>query len=230
MKPTSLTLARFRPCAYQVTYWQDGIARWDAAEGLRIGAWQATVSLRWFRRAALLASTLRKANKAPEPDVTIIVESPGRQINYGAKQGQEPNDLWLLATVLDGMATNTPWAPFDMTGVHDLSRWESGVQMSFVKGSYSAQALARPEGLVLLAGSQAATATLSTLEDNYKRQRAAFVADGTFELRHDRFTLLRHLFFRTPSAAASIVAGSNTNGRSAWRDELGRTWADLGLD
>ena len=32
MKPTSLTLARRGRQAYQVTYWDDGVARWDGAE------------------------------------------------------------------------------------------------------------------------------------------------------------------------------------------------------
>ena len=60
-------------------------------------------------------------------------------------------------------------------------------------------------------------------------QRAQLEANGVFELRQDRFLLTRHLYFRSPSAAASVISGSNTNGRHAWRDDVGHSWADLDL-
>lgn len=210
-----------------MTYWDDGIARWDAAEGRRVGAWQAKIPIEWFRRAAALTATLHGLGRTREPEVIIRVDGSDEQISYGATEGREPESFWILATLLDGMAAKTPWAPFDTSGELDLSVWTTSVLMTLAKGYCFAQALARPEGLVVLAGSQPATSTGSALEDNYKFQRAGFAADGTFELRHDRFTLVRHLFFSTPSAAASVMAGANTNGRRAWKDSSGRSWADL---
>lgn len=230
MNPTSLTLSRSKPCAYQVTYWDDGIARWDAPEGDRIGAWQAAIPIEWFRRIAPLAKALRTLKTSGEPDVTILVSDPSREVTHSSKNGRESDGLWLLATLLDGMAARTQWAPFDTTGKLDLAPWVSGMRMNFVKGPYAAQALARPEGLVVLAGSQLATSTAATLESPYKNLRSALAVDGSLELQHDCFILTRHLFFRAPSAAASVVAGSNTNGRYAWRDQSGRMWSDLGLD
>jgi Domain of unknown function (DUF4357) len=232
LKPTSITLACTHPCRYQVTYWDDGIARWDAAEGPRVGAWQAKIPVEWFRRASVLVATLHSIGRALvlEPEVTIRVDGFDEQISYGASQGQEPESFWILATLLDGMAAKTLWAPLDTTGELDLSLWATSALMTLAKGSCSAQALARPEGLVVLAGSQPATSTAPALEDNYKSQRAGLAADGTFELRHDRFILVRHLFFSTPSAAASVMAGANTNGRRTWKDSSGRSWADLEFD
>jgi Domain of unknown function (DUF4357) len=213
-----------------VTYWDDGIARWDAAEGHRSGAWQAKIPIEWFRRASGLAAILHNLDRTREPEVIIRVDGSDEQISYGAKGGQEPDSFWILATLLDGIAAQTLWAPLDTTGELDLSSWATSVLMTLAKGSCYAHALARPEGLVVLAGSQAATSTAPALEDNYKSQRADLAADGTFELRHDRFTLIRHLFFGTPSAAASVMAGANTNGRRAWKDSSGRSWADLEFD
>ncbi len=213
-----------------MTYWDDGIARWDASEGHRVGAWQAKVPIEWFRRAAALAATLHGLGMTREPEVVIRVDDSDDQISYGAKEGREPESFWILATLLDGMTAKTPWAPFDTSGELDLSLWATSVLMTLTRGFCFAQALARPEGLVVLAGSQPATSTASALEDNYRLQRADLVADGTFELRHDRFTLMRHLFFSTPSAAASVMTGANTNGRRAWKDSSGRSWADLELE
>lgn len=226
----SLTLARSRPRAYQVTFWDDGIARWDSAEGHRAGAWQAQVPVEWFRRTARLAITLHNPARTRDSDLTVVVDGSDSQIRYGANRGQEPDDVWILASVLDGMAANALWAPLDATGELDLSPWATGIRLALTQVSCAAQALARPEGLVVLAGSRPATATGPTLEDNYKEVRASHEADGTFQLQRDQFRLVRHLFFRTPSAAASVIAGSNTNGRRAWRDQEGRTWADLGFD
>ena len=97
-------------------------------------------------------------------------------------------------------------------------------------GSCSARGLATTDALVVLAGSAAATSTVPTLEDTYAEQRSGLAADGGFELGSDRFVVTRHLLFQSPSAAASVMAGSNTNGRRAWRDSHGRTWADHALD
>lgn len=230
MKPTSVTLARGGRREYQVTYWDDGVARWDGFGAVRTGAWQASVPPAWFRRVAPLAMSLREGETTHQPDATIVVEGPDGQLTYGVTDGDEADDVFILAAVIEGIAARTPWAPLDTTGHHDLSPWADGVLLRFTQGSCVARALAKPEGLVVLAGSQPSTATTQTLESNYKRQRSEHEASGSFELHGDRFVLGRHLFFSTPSAAASVIAGSNTNGRRAWRDEAGHTWADLGLD
>jgi hypothetical protein len=136
----------------------------------------------------------------------------------------------VLATLIDGMASLTNWTPLDVTGEVDLAGWASAIPMTMSGGSCSARALATTAGLVVLAGSAAATSTAPTLEDTYAEQRSRLAADGGLELGSDRFLVTRHLMFQSPSAAASVMAGSNTNGRRAWRDSHGRSWADHGLD
>jgi Domain of unknown function (DUF4357) len=230
MNPTSLTLARGGSRSYQVTFWQDGVARWDSTDTERVGAWQALVPRHWFRRAAPLALVLRSSTGPPRGETTIVVEGDDARLTYCAGDGHEPDSFWILATVLDGMAATTPWSPLDSTGLADFSGWASAVRMTLTQRSCWASALARPEGLVVLTGSRPATSTAPTLEENYMDQRSQLEFDGGFELRADRFVLTRHLFFSSPSAAASVMAGSNTNGRRVWQDVAGRFWADLGLE
>lgn len=227
---TSVTLARTVPRAYQVTFWADGVARWDGLTGDRLGAWQARVDPAWTGPAGGLLDGIGKRS-APKgrAEVTVALDLDGRQLAQSAQVGREPDALWVLATLIDGMASLTDWTPLDITGDVDLAGWASAIPMTMSIGSCSARGLATTDGLVVLAGSAAATSTAPALEDTYAEQRARLAADGGFELGSDRFVVTRHLLFQSPSAAASVMAGSNTNGRRAWRDSHGRTWADLAL-
>ncbi|MGH9023427.1 MAG: DUF4357 domain-containing protein [Acidimicrobiia bacterium] len=229
-----MTLVRTVPRSYQVTYWADGIARWDGLTGERLGAWQARVSPAWTVAAGRLLGGLDGftggVTNPGRAEVTVALDFDGRQSALSAQVGGEPEHLWVIATLIDGMASLTDWTPLDVTGEADLAAWASAIPMTMCVGSCSARGLAAIGGLVVLAGSAAATSTAPTLEDNYVEQRSRLAADGGFELGTDRFVVTRHLLFQSPSAAASVMAGSNTNGRRAWRDSHGRTWAHNALD
>ena len=141
MKPTSLTLARRGRQAYQVTYWDDGVARWDGAETKRLGAWQALIPRDWFRRAAPFAHLLRSPTPARPSETTIVIDGPDGRITYSASDGHESDSFWIFAAILDGMATTTLWAPLDTVGTRDLSGWASSARMTLTQRSCSAAAL-----------------------------------------------------------------------------------------
>lgn len=228
---TSVTLSRTVPQAYQVTYWSDGVARWDGLTGDRLGAWQAKVNPTWTGPVRpILDALVEGPPRKGRAEVTVALDMDGRQTTHSAQAGCESQALWVLATLIDGMVTLTDWAPLDVTGEDDLGAWASAIPMTMSLGHCAARGLAATAGIVVLAGSVAATSTAPTLEANYAEQRSRLAADGGFELGSDRFVVTRHLLFQSPSAAASVMAGSNTNGRRAWRDSHGRTWADLALE
>lgn len=228
MKLRSITLSRASPHAYQLTFWGDGVARCDAVDGPRPGAWQGRVDARWIDRLAPLVESL-PPSRSTSPVLTIVAEDEdGRHHSFRAAHGREATELWLVSTLLDGMSANTTWAPLDVTEELDLNDWAEGISMSLRQGSCVAQGLARPEGIVVLAGSIVSPSTSPTLEENYKHERAALVSSGALVLGdHDRYVLQRHLWFQAPSASASVLAGSNTNGRKAWRDRFGRPWSEV---
>ena len=227
MTIASLTLARSRPTDYQVTLWPDGVARWDGRTGNRLGAWQATISADWRKPMEDLLRGFGQASaNADDIDVVVVTETDDGRLSESAAMGQESQKLWLLATIIDGIASSANWAPMDIRDEVDLGPWIGAVPMVFIQGPCFANALANDLGLVVLAGSVASTSTAPTLEQNYANRRSELAADGSLELVADRFVLTRHLAFASPSAAASVFAGSNTNGRRAWRDSHGRTWAD----
>jgi len=223
----SVTLSRRGALSYQLTVWSDGVARRDAAGGPLCGAWQGRVEARGFVHVAALVERLACAD-VEGGDVTIVIEGDTGHRSVSSTVGRESDDFWHVATLLDGVSANTTWAPLDVTGAKDLNPWAGGTSVTLSQGSCLARGLATEDGLVVLAGSIVSPSTAPTLEPNYKRERTQLLEAGDLIIgENDRCVLGRHLWFGSPSAAASVVAGSNTNGRKAWRDQVGRPWSEV---
>jgi len=226
----SITLSRTGDHAYQVTIWSDGVVRWDGQSGQRMGAWQATLAPDWLEALSselprLGASTRNKNGKSG----SIVVDTSKGRSTYALARRADPAPAWRIGMLIDGICSHVLWVPLDASRACDYSPWASGRWMRFVQGSARGEALARTEGLLLLAGSTANTATAATLGHVYKSTREDLVENGGLVLVGNEFLVTRHLLFSSPSAPASVLAGSNTNGRRAWKDPGGATWAELGL-
>jgi hypothetical protein len=228
----SLTLSRHGDREYQVTFWTDGVARWDGTLAARLGAWQSHVDTRWLHGVEPLVRKLpAPTTRLDGATAVVVVQSEAHSQSFSISElPDEQPDLWRLGMILDGMALQARWVPLDSQEESDLAPWADSVVLTFTPGAAVGQGLARPEGLVVLAGSTASTSTAATLETTYREQREQLIADGGFDLNGECFVVTRHLLFASPSAAASVLAGSNTNGRRAWRDNAGQSWARLDLD
>nr|WP_255699060.1 DUF4357 domain-containing protein [Luteimonas sp. Y-2-2-4F] len=89
------------------------------------------------------------------------------------------------------------------------------------------KAIARltPNGIVVLKGSQAA-ANIRPSAADYPwiiNSREQLVKDGTLVRSKEALVFQEDHEFSSPSAAAAIVHGGTANGRTAWKDEKGRT-------
>jgi hypothetical protein len=228
---TSITLARTAPAEYRVTYWNDGIARFDGVTGPRQGAWHASVDERWFAWVAKIAKSVEAGFARHHDDVaTLVIDGAGDRFVYEASGDDEPGPFWTLATLVDGMVQRSGWVPIDGAGEEDFSAWASGIPVWWNVGEVSAAALADKAGVLVLAGSYGASATADALNPNYKERRTELIEDGGLVLDRDRLRLTRHIAFTSPSAAASVMLGSNMNGRRVWRNLNGVPWSELGLD
>lgn len=226
----AITLARSGFAEYQITYWNDGVARFDGRHGQRQGAWTARVPGSWFGAAAKLARNLESGWRRKDDDsVTIVLDTVDARLMYEGPAADEPPSLWVLSTLIDGMSQRTTWAPLDVTGADDFEKFGSGTPLWMSVGGATATGFGLAGAVLVLAGSRASTSTSGSLEDPYQSARTALIDGGALSLLDDLFLLSRHLLFDSPSAAASVMAGSNTNGRRAWKDSLGRTWSDLDL-
>jgi hypothetical protein len=228
---TSITLARSTPVDYQVTYWADGVARFDGRSGQRQGAWNALVDQSWFSRAAKLARNLEPGWRAEDDTaVNIVLDTDDNRLTYDAAQDNEPADFWVLGTLIDGMCQRTSWSPLDTTGADDYTPFGAGTPMWMSAGEATATAYGLNGAVLVLAGAQASTSTYPSLNKAYQDLRSELIATEAMQLQDNRFHLSRHLLFTSPSAAASVLIGSNTSGTRAWKDHTGRTWSELGLD
>lgn len=228
---TSITLARTVPADYRVTYWNDGVARFDGLTGARQGAWTAASDVSWFTRCAKLARIVEPGVKGPTDDVaTLVVETADERFVYEASYANEPGPFWTLSTIIDGMVQRTRWVPIDVLAEQDFSTWAQGIPVWWSVGPVAAAGLATATGVLVIAGSCASSATADALHQSYKDQRSALLEDGGLVQDGDRLRLFRHVAFSAPSAAASVLLGSNTNGRRVWRDRNGLSWAELDLE
>lgn len=86
-----------------------------------------------------------------------------------------------------------------------------------------------PNGIVVLKGSQAAPALRPSTE-NYPwivNSREQLLKDHVLVKTQDALVFKQDHEFSSPSAAAAIVHGGTANGRTAWKDEKGRTLKSL---
>lgn len=86
-----------------------------------------------------------------------------------------------------------------------------------------------PNGIVVLKGSQAAP-TLRPSAENYPwivNSREQLLKDQVLSRTPDALVFKQDHEFSSPSAAAAIVHGGTANGRTAWKDEKGRTLKSL---
>jgi len=220
MTINSVTLHRSEPVDYQLTLWADGIARWDGEKGVtRTGAWQALVPAAWPRNLAgildLLPPPARPSSVAP---VTVVIDDGGTIRRHSGDPATAGVGLWTIITLLEGIAAQAQWepigAPLPPPGTH---------LVGYRVRDIAATAHWSPAGstTTVLAGSGASCAEAPSLTREYRRKRQELLDDGTLALDGDRLIFTTDHAFTSPSAAATIVAGSNTNGRTAWRTDDG---------
>jgi hypothetical protein len=98
----------------------------------------------------------------------------------------------------------------------------------YLKGeSTSAEGRETAEGLLVFAGATARATVAPSLRDGRQRQRDRLIAEGVFEPHDDVLRLTRDYLFTAPSAAATILLGRSANGRVLWKDDTGRTLAEI---
>ncbi len=84
------------------------------------------------------------------------------------------------------------------------------------------------EGFVVFAGSLGAGVTRESLSKGWTELRDELIDQGKLQVDGEQLRFVQDVLFRSPSAAAAVVAGGSRNGREVWRDEeSGRTLNQL---
>jgi hypothetical protein len=91
-------------------------------------------------------------------------------------------------------------------------------------GGIGATAERTDEGLVVLAGSEAATTAQGSLSGGYRALREKLLASSTLEPANGKLRFTKDQLFSSPSQAAAVLVGYAINGRDAWRLKDGTTY------
>ncbi|RYY90236.1 MAG: GIY-YIG nuclease family protein [Chitinophagaceae bacterium] len=92
--------------------------------------------------------------------------------------------------------------------------------------SLKAKAVQTDEGIVVLAGSEAALAVRS-IGAGYKELRERLIQNSTLVLNDNKYIFQNNSLFNSSSAASAVILGYNSNGRVDWKDAKGRTLRDI---
>lgn len=105
----------------------------------------------------------------------------------------------------------------------------AGEQFRFVVNGVSASGTRSVGGFAVFKDSQASAQTTSSLGSGYQRLRQQLIDQGVLvaESAGGAYRFAKDYEFRSPSAAAAIVAGYNRNGRESWVTEEGHTYAEV---
>ena len=91
----------------------------------------------------------------------------------------------------------------------------------FFRGrGWDAAGFSTSSGFAVQAGSLARGTTVPSM-DTYKNTRDQLIVDGVLVQTDEGYQFAIDHEFSSPSQAGTVVAGRNTNGREAWKDERG---------
>ncbi|GIU83251.1 MAG: methionine sulfoxide reductase [Acidimicrobiales bacterium] len=83
------------------------------------------------------------------------------------------------------------------------------------------------DGFIVYAGAIARRETTSSMKEYRRSLRDKLIEARILVPEGDHLRLTQDYLFSAPSAAATVLLGRSTNGRTAWRDEKGRTLKEM---
>jgi len=98
---------------------------------------------------------------------------------------------------------------------------------SLKKRKLRASAVQTDEGIVVLANSEASRNQSDKLQHGYRKLRENLIKDGTLDIEGGKYIFQKNQLFPSPSAAASVIAGTSRNGRDDWKDEKGMSIKEI---
>ncbi|SES12874.1 DUF4357 domain-containing protein [Salipaludibacillus aurantiacus] len=90
-----------------------------------------------------------------------------------------------------------------------------------------AQALNEENGFMVLKGSSFAQGTSDSFSRSNQALRDSLIKNNKLINKDEKLILVENYTFDSPSAAASVVLGRNANGRTEWRNEEGKSFANF---
>ena len=78
-------------------------------------------------------------------------------------------------------------------------------------------------GFVVLEGSECVTSEVPSIHEYLTSLRSDLIGKGVLQAQDGHYIFTENYLFTSPSTAAGIVQGRNSNGRTCWKDSTGKT-------
>lgn len=137
----------------------------------------------------------------------------------------EPYTQPIHTITFSDSSADIPPQPVAPTTTNSQLRAASSVYFTLHIGGISATAERTDEGLVVLAGSEAALTAQGSLSGGYRLLREKLLESGTLASANGRLKFTKDQLFTSPSQAAAVLVGYAINGRDAWRLKDGTTYS-----
>ena len=123
---------------------------------------------------------------------------------------------------------------FPVLGVHVFtaaaSAQKAAKQLQISSKGINATGWETDNGFLVRAGSGATLTEVPSCHAYLKELRAALVENGVFKVQGETYVFTQDYVFASPSTAAGVVLGRNSNGRLEWKSKDGKTLKDLQED
>jgi hypothetical protein len=107
-----------------------------------------------------------------------------------------------------------------------LSAPNGSLELFLSVAGIKAHALQTDEGIVVLKGSEA-TCNPSSMGMGYRELRERLLQNGTLVESNGKLIFQNISLFNSPSAAATVILGYNTNGPAVWKNSKGKTFKEI---
>lgn len=146
--------------------------------------------------------------------------------NMPGKPSLSEADEAEVATFLDEMLLCFP-----VLGVSIFEKPEERpaekVLLTFTRRNLTATGFESEDGFVVMKGSQASNSAVESMQTFARDQRESLIKAQVLRDAGSHLEFAYDYEFRSPSTAASIIAGASVNGRDYWRASDGRTLKQL---
>ncbi len=99
---------------------------------------------------------------------------------------------------------------------------QSKIKFTLAGSNWNAKGYETNSGFLVLANSIARIDTVPSM-GAYLKNRLKLIEDGILKESEGKLFFTTDYEFNSPSHAATVIAGRNTNGRDAWKDNSGKT-------
>lgn len=132
----------------------------------------------------------------------------------------------VLLTTL-GFPAMEPIQKRELDVASELSTGNLTHHLSFSRPGCEGKGTLTAEGLIVAAGSYGRLTESESCPTWIVNLRRKLAESAVVEFRNDRLILVKDHLFNSPSAAAAALVGRSINGRTSWKNALGKTLDEL---